>query len=148
MITQVERNIIAKMDRLGLWEVSQCSTYVVEPDRIFFTANPGMSQQLHHLSARGRLLKDRISKRHNDIYSVFLLPRHLELRSYREVSRPSLQVVFTIYDCILYGEADIDLANPLMDLWGMIVHLVELIIPGKTDHEKVARLMRKQGYDV
>lgn len=33
-----------------------------------------------------------------------------------------------------YADLDIDLGNPLEDLAGFVIHMGELIAPGKTDH--------------
>lgn len=59
------------------------------------------------------------------------------LTSFREKARPSLQVTLANKGERIFGDADIDLSNPFYDVWGAIVHAIEVFIPGKTDHVKL-----------
>ena len=64
-------------------------------------------------------------------------PDDYDLESFREpVTFQSLQVVCATHkeSGRLFGEFDIDLGNPKLDLAGFFVHVGELIDPGRTNH--------------
>lgn len=59
------------------------------------------------------------------------------LRSFRQEGKNSMQAVVAVPHDITrhhYADFDIDLGNPLQDVVGFVIHLGELINPGKTDH--------------
>lgn len=107
-----------------------------QEDRLFF--GPGES----------RSTADRMRKL--DGYGLFsrspesLLKGHGETAvcGWRELAAPSLQVIFHDGGRI---ELDIDLANPRNDVWGAIIHAIEVLWPGKTDPERVRRGLEKRG---
>lgn len=68
-----------------------------------------------------------------------------ERLSYRENARPSLQVVLGKgSDGCWYGDADLDLSSPTMDLIGFFTHLAEVIMPGATNHANLQKKIAKQ----
>jgi hypothetical protein len=59
----------------------------------------------------------------------------VNLLSVRQHKRPSLQVVYFKGDRGQhYAELDLDLGNPLSDLFGLVIHLGEVLNRGRTDH--------------
>ena len=59
------------------------------------------------------------------------------LRSFRQEGKNSMQAVVAVPADPTrhhYADLDIDLGNPLQDVVGFVIHLGELINPGKTDH--------------
>ena len=59
------------------------------------------------------------------------------LRSFRQEGKNSMQAVVAIPPDPTrnhYADLDIDLGNPLQDVVGFVIHMGELINPGKTDH--------------
>ena len=74
--------------------------------------------------------------------------QRFDLTSYRQGGRNCLQIVIAspppgFRDSTLYADIDIDLGNPLWDLEGLIVHIGELLDPGKTDHLALHRALDK-----
>jgi hypothetical protein len=60
-----------------------------------------------------------------------------KLRSFRQEGKNSMQAVVAVPPDPTrrhYADLDIDLGNPLQDIVGFVIHLGELIDPGKTDH--------------
>ena len=74
------------------------------------------------------------------------LVMHLGWRkSYRENKRPSLQVVIGLAsDGYYYGDADIDLASPSMDLVSFVTHMAEILTPGPTSHKDLKKRIDKE----
>ena len=67
------------------------------------------------------------------------------LLSFRREGKPSLQAVVAIPPDDgrrHYADLDIDLGNPLQDIEGIVIHLGELLTPGKTDHLALARKLQ------
>lgn len=59
------------------------------------------------------------------------------LRSFRQEGRNSMQAVVAVPADPTrhhYADLDIDLGNPLQDVVGFVIHMGELLDPGKTDH--------------
>jgi hypothetical protein len=60
------------------------------------------------------------------------------LRSFRQEGKNSMQAVVAVPTVDPtrqhYADLDIDLGNPLQDVRGFVIHMGELIDPGKTDH--------------
>ena len=60
------------------------------------------------------------------------------LHSYRHEGKNSLQMTLaappsaTSRPC--FADIDVDLGNPLQDVAGTVIHLGELVDPGRTDH--------------
>ncbi len=118
-------------------------------DRFFFEAHPTILPALSHAVARGEFHSSPSSGGpHNMVYQLFegnFGPQ----RTWRSVERPSLQVTITeIREDMRrwVGDADIDLANPLMDVLGFFTHLVEVIMPGKTSHKGLEKTIARK-YD-
>ena len=80
------------------------------------------------------------------VSGVFLNVMPLKNRkSYRESKRPSLQVVVGQgTDLLLYGDADIDLSSPSMDVVGFFTHLFEVLTPGPTNHRQLQKRVDKE----
>lgn len=82
-------------------------------------------------SAGHRRLLDRISRFEANIDQY-------RLRSFRQEGKNSMQAVVAVpvSDPTRqhYADLDIDLGNPLQDVRGFVIHMGELIDPGKTDH--------------
>lgn len=81
-------------------------------------------------SAGHRRLLDRISRFEGNADQY-------KLRSFRQEGKNSMQAVVAIPPEPTrnhYADLDIDLGNPLQDVVGFVIHMGELINPGKTDH--------------
>jgi hypothetical protein len=79
-------------------------------------------------SAGHRRLLDRIAASEGDQF---------DLRSFRQEGKNSMQAVVAVPKDPTrnhYADLDIDLGNPLQDVTGFVIHMGELIDPGKTDH--------------
>lgn len=124
-------------------------------DRFYFAGG----SQIAEIVSRGCWQSGAASASHDRIYQVFRpeiqeqmrtlkLVRVPRLRTAREADRPSLQVTWVQLGEIIYGDMDIDLSSPLMDVVGFFTHLLEILVPGPTDHMKLAKRLRKEGYDV
>ena len=66
-----------------------------------------------------------------------------KLFSFRQEGNPSMQMVVAVPPGAdparaCYVDMDIDLGNPLQDVEGIVIHLGELLTPGKTDHLALA----------
>lgn len=111
-------------------------------DRFFFRAS--LAIQAEMLKRRFRSSKSSGGP-HRMVYQVF---REVEgwgsQYSFRSMERPSLQVTIAFSGGFFYGDADLDLGNPLMDVVGFVTHGVELLIPGKTSHEKLERKVSRR----
>lgn len=149
--TELERlafdNIVAKARSYELWHhVQHVQLNLV--DRIFFRAKASLADAINELVADGSFQSSFASSSHRKIRDVFpAVPAHNPLRSFRELKRPSLQIVYAEdYDAALACEMDIDLANPKMDVVGFFVHLAEVLRPGKTDHRGIRRALLKDPF--
>lgn len=81
-------------------------------------------------SAGHRRLLDRIGFFEGDVSKY-------RLQSYRQKGTNSMQAVIAVPDDPTrnhYADLDIDLGNPLQNVAGFVIHMGELINPGKTDH--------------
>lgn len=82
---------------------------------------------------------------HDRIFDLCPYDRLDKRASYRENKRPSLQIVVGIGpDGYAYGDADIDLGSPTMDLVGFFVHMAEWLRPGPTIHKKLKKKIDKE----
>ncbi len=137
-------NIVAKARLYDLWSPVQ-NVQLNLVDRIFFRAGSTLATRIDELVDDGRFQPSIASNSHQKIRGVFpAVIRDAPLRSFREVKRPSLQIVYIQdYDAALAGEMDIDLANPKMDVVSFFIHLVEVLTPGKTDHRRIRRALLK-----
>ncbi|HWW76325.1 MAG TPA: hypothetical protein VNZ44_13090 [Pyrinomonadaceae bacterium] len=91
-------------------------------------------------SAGHRRLLERVARFEGDVSTY-------RLRSFRQEGRNSMQAVIATPEDVTrnhYADLDIDLGNPLQDVSGFIIHMGELINPGKTDHlalhDKLAKI--------
>lgn len=94
-----------------------------DPTKPFF--NEGSPRSSGH-----RRLLDRISQFEGEIDKY-------RLQSLRQEGSNSMQAVIAVPPeptRNFYADLDIDLGNPLQDVAGFVVHLGELIDPGRTDH--------------
>lgn len=81
-------------------------------------------------SAVHRRLRERIARFEGEANTY-------QLRSFRQEGSNSMQAVIASPKDVTrnhYADLDIDLGNPLQDVSGFIIHMGELIDPGKTDH--------------
>jgi hypothetical protein len=81
-------------------------------------------------SSGHRRLLDRISSVEGGVDSY-------RLQSFRQEGRNSMQAVVAVPPDPtrnFYADLDIDLGNPLQDVVGFVVHMGELLDPGRTDH--------------
>ena len=81
-------------------------------------------------SAGHRRLLERISRFEDNT-------EQYRLRSFRQEGKNSMQAVVAVPPDptrLHYADFDIDLGNPLQDVVGFVIHLGELIDPGRTDH--------------
>lgn len=100
-----------------------------------FSRDPGP------LSATHLKLKQRIPPEDQDATERYVF------KSYRQDAAPSLQIVIAIPPDDrprgFYADIDIDLGNPRRDVEGFVIHLGELMNPGKTDHLKLRQQLAK-----
>jgi len=123
--------------------------YFADVDRVYGSAQPGLNNMLEQLTAAKAWVKEgkpkaRIHRRLLDSLTRLGVASadadRFSLTSFRQGrGKNSLQIVVAapppgFNDPALYGDIDIDLGNPLWDLEGVLVHLGELLDPGKTDH--------------
>lgn len=146
-------NIRAKALYHDLWQHVR-HVKLKDTDRIYFRGDPEISQYIGGLLTVGSFQSSPVSRKHKKVLDIFGLSPILHMSSYRERSRPSLQVTFTepvltafpgvgekAY--FVYGDMDIDLANWMTDLWGALVHFFEIRIPGPTSHVKLRKKLLK-----
>jgi len=138
------QNITHMLQMEGLWN-HLISIDFVTADRIFFTATTGLYAGLvYRVYAKPKTWTESPSSGgpHDMVYQVYngLDPKKWGKRtSFRQLKRPSLQITLTEHGHSYRGDADVDLGNPMMDLVGFFTHLFEVIVPGKTDHQKLER---------
>lgn len=117
-------------------------------DRFFFRAKPEIMIELAQRASAGTWSSGPSSGGpHRMVYSVFPGPKPgdwSDAISYRSFERPSLQLTLQRRRNWVYGDADLDLGNPVMDLVGFFVHLVEVIVPGKTNHRKLEAKIQRE----
>ncbi len=138
-------NIQAKADKLGLWDQIR-SIRVFQHDRFFFE---GIVTMRNWLDNNPSFSKDIISSGgvHEQVFGIYQMELEDEvLHSYREIARPSLQVTFAQTAFGVYGDMDIDLSSPSMDVVGFFTHLFEVITPGPTDHKQLYKKLVKKGF--
>jgi hypothetical protein len=73
-------------------------------------------------------------------------PHAYDLLSFRQEGAPSLQCVVATprtAGAQSLAEFDLDLGNVMQDLAGAVVHVGELLNPGKTDHLALADELRR-----
>lgn len=142
-------NIRAKAMAADIWPYIKEVRFIAD-DRLYFVAHPALC---YRLNVDDEHFSEDISASavHNGIYQVFKQDlkyaandmKHLKLRSYREKSRPSLQVTILKTPMACYGDMDIDLSSPSLDVYGFFVHLVEVLTPGVTSHEKLRKKLAR-----
>lgn len=145
-------NIRAKAEVLGLWHHLR-NIHAVEEDRLYATADVTLPLAL----ARAPAMHSAIASRsHERLFRIFPhgTPETTPLSSYRENARPSLQVTFFVVmdrdehgaeleTGTVYADLDIDLGSPGRGLVGAFIHLVEVLVPGRTDPRRVRRLLEE-----
>lgn len=115
-------------------------------DRIFFKASVDMIAHLNTLVDTDEMKESPLSGGpHDMIFKLSPCSSLKKRKSYRENKRPSLQVVAGIgADSFCYGDADIDLGSPSMDVVSFLTHMGELITPGPTNHSQLQKKIDKQ----
>ena len=128
LVRQVQHVFFADVDRAYM-----------RVDRDFFTRIEALARDPQKpfyeegspKSASHRRLLDRISSFEGDIDQYKLV-------SFRQEGGNSMQAVIAHVPQDagrnVYADLDIDLGNPLQDVVGFVVHVGELIDPGRTDH--------------
>ena len=109
---RVDRELFSRLDALAR-----------DPSKPFFDEGSPAS-------AGHRRLLERISRFEGDTDQY-------RLRSFRQEGKNSMQAVIAVPADPTrqhYADLDIDLGNPLQDVVGFVIHMGELINPGKTDH--------------
>jgi hypothetical protein len=109
---RVDRELFSRLDALAR-----------DPSKPFFDEGSPAS-------AGHRRLLERISRFEGDTDQY-------RLRSFRQEGKNSMQAVVAVPADPTrqhYADLDIDLGNPLQDVVGFVIHMGELINPGKTDH--------------
>ena len=139
-------NIEAKLHSLEIFKHFRTFP-VLLPDRCVYAGTKGLE---HALEEHPDFNEDGIVSGgpHRVVYDYFKLDRDRKMRSFRELKRPSLQITLVRVGNYVYGDIDIDLSSPSMDVVGFFTHLVEVLVPGPTNHYQLAKKMRKQGYNV
>lgn len=132
--------------------------HFAEVDRVYAVANKLLRKDLDLLvknkgwvcegspkaSIHQKVVRDALKR-----YKADLSGRKLEdftLTSYRQGGRNSLQIVVAeplFEHSKVYADLDIDLGNPLWNIEGFVVHLGELLDPGRTDHFKIHEKFQK-----
>ncbi len=138
-------NIKKKLRMLNL-EKYIVKVLLLTHDRIFFKASPFMNTELFALDHDDIMKRGSVSGGpHNRIFDLCSYDSLDHRVSYRENKRPSLQVVVGLgSDGYVYGDADIDLGSPTMDLVGFFVHMAEWLRPGPTIHKKLKKKIDKE----
>jgi hypothetical protein len=138
-------NIRKKLTMLGLDEHIE-EVLLTTHDRIFFRASFEMGLSLARHVFDGVMKEGPVSGGpHDMIFSISSLDRDDWRKSYRENKRPSLQVVIgKASNGCYYGDADIDLGSPSMDLVSFLVHMAEIIVPGPTNHWQLKKRIDKE----
>lgn len=109
---RVDRELFTRLDALAR-----------DPSKPFFDEGSPAS-------AGHRRLLERVSRFEGDTDQY-------RLRSFRQEGKNSMQAVVAVPADPTrhhYADLDIDLGNPLQDVVGFVIHMGELIDPGKTDH--------------
>jgi hypothetical protein len=129
------------------------SIFWADVDRTYCVADPGLTKALEALVKSGEWVREGVPKArvHEQVVTVarqlgLEAPNEpMSLISYRQGGRNSLQIVVATpgHGGAAYIDADIDLGNPLWDLEGLIVHVGELLDPGRTDHLSLHKALDK-----
>ena len=127
LINNVQHVFFADVDRAYVRVdrefFDRIDTLAKDPTKPFF--DEGSPRSSGH-----RRLLDRIAQFEGEIDKY-------RLRSFRQGGSNSMQAVIAVPPeptRNFYADLDIDLGNPLQDVAGFVVHLGELIDPGRTDH--------------
>ncbi len=127
-------------------------------DRIYATAEPSLLQRLVTLSDGPRTKFHKEGSPTGGVHAALLFrieddrrvqPGTYQLMSFRAKGKPSLQAVVAypkdgVTGIHHYVDLDLDLGNPLEDVVGFLIHMGELLNPGRTDHFKLFKTL-KQG---
>lgn len=158
-VLAVARTTRRKQSRTSLVE-SLTSVLAVQKDRIYAAAPRRLLDDLVELAAMpSRPVYDEGAPKH-PIHQRLLAcigPNGLglepdgeqyTLQSFRSEGSPSLQVVVASppdggQKRNYYADLDLDLGNPLQDLWGLLVHAGEVLLLGETDHLALAKKLAK-----
>lgn len=146
-------NILAKLagERAPLLD-TVTGIFFADVDRIYTEVTPECASLMQRLADDPRTPFNAEGPPKASVHSRILtragVPHDAySLRSFRQQGRNSLQVVVASprdgRGDRHFAELDIDLGNPLQDLVGIIVHLGELVNPGKTDHVALRKKLLK-----
>lgn len=133
--TMAQQNIRAKMEALDLWHHVRW-VHRAFRDRIYVEADTTLPLALARCP---KMESARVSLSHHRQLFEALGLREGPLSGYRENARPSLQVSYYVGQRAVYADIDIDLGNPVRDVIGAVVHVLEVVWPGKTDPVRVRR---------
>jgi hypothetical protein len=122
--------------------------FFADVDRIYAKTQTGLLAQLETLAADPAKPFYREGKPKAKVHEQLIagLPGAYDLLSFRQEGAPSLQCVVATprsagMDSL--AEFDLDLGNTLQDLAGAVVHIGELLNPGKTDHLALAEKLSR-----
>jgi hypothetical protein len=129
------------------------SVFFADVDRVYCVADPGLRPALEDLAASGHWAFEGVpgAPIHRNLARQVKAAgledpdEPMGLASFRQGGRNSLQVTIATpsHGRAVYTDVDIDLGNPLWDLEGLLVHLGELLNPGRTDHLSLHRQIDK-----
>ncbi len=142
-----EHNIERKLKMVGLYPYIEKYLLVMH-DRIFFRAKHSFGAKLKFLVASDVMKKGFQSGGPHDAIYRLTDPSGIiikDRKSYRENARPSLQIVVGRANSgYYYGDADIDLGSPSMDVVSFFTHMAELLTTGPTNHKQLKKKLDKQ----
>lgn len=120
--------------------------FFADVDRVYGAVGPAF---LERLQTSSRFKKDKtVHSTHAKLKS--LIPNahgmDYDLVSYREGAQPSMQVVVAVPPSHVgnkthYADLDIDLGNPTLDVKSFVIHIGELLDPGRTNHLKLRKAL-------
>lgn len=146
MTNKILPNIKAMLRRYGLWKYIK-EIDLVKDDRVYAKVSYELELALDQGEEFRRSYP--VSKVHAGLEEYYFGSKPIDgdmsgYVSYRSNSSPSLQITLLGHEVgSPVVDIDIDLGNPFRSIWDGIVHWFEVLIPGKTDHNKVYKKLRK-----
>ena len=133
------------------------SVFFAATDRVYATVKPTFLARLESLAVNPRKRFFREGEPKGGVHARLLdrivddrrvQPDTYRLISFRAEGAPSLQAVVAFpkdgqQSAYHYVDLDLDLGNPLQDVVGFLIHMGELLNPGRTDHFRLRRKLEK-----
>jgi hypothetical protein len=150
-------NVMAKLCSIPWWNTSESKPLVNQVEQVFYArtervyvqVKPGFYEDLRsyvdgqqHFYLEG----SPTASVHQDLFELKgLTSDNYEGSSFRQEGQRSMQAVVARpkHRGAWYADLDIDLGNPLQDVEGMIIHIMELIQGDATDHLKLCDALSK-----